>query len=490
MVAISVKNETTPGHAPVDKTPSGSHGPSLDFAVGWMLALVGMVIGSRTIKDNSFLTHFTTGDLIRVLGEVPSVDSYSYTAGGEPWTVQSWLPSLIYSILADLGGGTAIRMFNGLVVGVVVFMLWQLTGPARPLVARLAIIGPVIVIGSSQWTPRPLLFGLIGFTVVLQVLQERRSLYWLLPVMWLWANSHGSFPLAFVLIGTFGFGQMLDQRLVEGGRWKLPTWELRVFGWAFLGLVGALINPVGPRLLIFPVQLLRKREALNGVAEWLSPNFDSVPEWLFLGLLVALILTARAGVKWRVLLPGIVFAVAGLLAMRNVGVASMVVMVALAPSCQFKGSLRGHEQGFLPRALLGVAAAGALVMPVMVSRTAALSFELYPVEEIDWLEERGLIAQPDVNIIQRDFVGNYMHYRFGQDARVFVDDRFDFFPQQVLEDHLTFVQGGDFAEALERYDTNVVLWRNTGGFAAWLKASTAWTIVYESEDWLIALPAE
>lgn len=463
--------------------------PSLGHAVAWICALAGLAIGSRPISDNSFLTHLATGDLIRKTGSIPRVDPYSFSAPGGEWTVQSWLPSLTYSWLNELGGGTGLRLFNGAAVALIVVMLWQLSAPARPLVARLIVMLPAVVIGSSQWTPRPLLVGLVCFLFVLQVLQDQRMPYWLVPIMWIWVNSHGSFPLGFVLIGCFGVGHILDQRLVADGSWRLPRKEMRVFGWAVAGGLVSMANPLGPRLLIFPVQLLSRREALSGVSEWLAPDFDSIPELVFLAVLVAFVVVARSGAKWRLLLPGIVFAVSGLLAMRNVGVASMVLLVVMAPSCQFRGSLRGHEQGVTPRVLVGLAVLGFLVSPALLSQSESVSFEAYPVAEIDWLEEQGLVADDASNLIHRDFVGNYLHHRFGAEAAVFVDDRFDYFPQQILSDHAGLIVGGDYGAILRRHDARTVLWTRTGGFAAWLYASSDWVVVYESDEWLIAQPA-
>ncbi len=462
--------------------------PTLDLATGWLMALFGMFLGSRAIRDNSFLTHLATGDLSRTQGGIPSIDPYSYTASGADWTVQSWFASLVYSLLDDVGGVVTIQLFNGALVGLVMLMLWKLTDSARPLLARVLVLVPVMVIGDGQWSPRPLLFGLLGFIVLLQVLQEQRSVGWLIPVMWVWVNSHGSFPIAFVLIGAFGLGRMIDQRTL-GGKWELPQLELRVLKWTLLGLGLSMINPLGPRLLIFPARLLANQEALEGVSEWASPDFDSLAEKSFLALIIGLFVVSRLGARWRLIIPGILFAVSGLLAMRNLSLASIVLLVAIAPSLQFKGSLRGHERGFLPRALIGLVVAGAVLGSIMVRQNETLSLALYPVEEIDWLEERGLIAEPGVNIVQRDYVGNYMDYRFGSEARVFMDDRFDFFPQQVLDDHRTFIRGGDYSEALERYEANVILWQNEDGFAAWLAESDAWAVAYESENWLIALPA-
>ncbi len=457
-------------------------GPSLAVALGWLLTVLGFYIGSRTIRDNSFLTHLTTGDLIRFRGSVPTGDPYSYTAFGETWTVQSWLASLWYSYLGDIGGGSAIRLGNGLLTAIVANLAWRLSSKSPVVLLRVAVVGMTIMIGATTWTPRPLLFGLVGIGLVMMVLEDRLDARWLIPIMWVWVNTHGSFPLGLVLIGAVGLGSTIDRK-------SLPIPELRVFGWATLGVLGGAINPLGFRLLTFPVELLSKREALEGVTEWLTPDFDSNFERLFLVVVFGLIIAARARAPWRDLVPAMIFALAGFLAVRNIAVASLVAILALTPA--WKPSVRvltGDERSILSRGVTALAVAGLLLAGVLLTRTSHLGLERYPVEQTDWLAERELIANPDVNVIHRDFVGNYMHWRFGLEARVFVDDRFDFYPQDLLDDHHSLLFGGDFAEILERRDADVILWRTEGPLAEWLRASDDWDIQQEDEDWLVALP--
>ena len=102
------------------------------------------------------------------------------------------------------------------------------------------------------------------------------------------------------------------------------------------------------------------------------------------------------------------------------------------------------------------------------------------------MEGRSLIAEQDTTVAQRDFVGNYLTFKYGTESRVFVDDRFDFYPQPVLDDHRSLVFGGDFSEIVDRRGFNVVLWERDTPFAYWLRDSNDWKIGYASEDWIVA----
>lgn len=464
----------------VGASEAGS-GPTLDTALGLSLAAIGFVLGARVLRDNSFLTHLTTGDLIRVTGSVPSEDPYSFTAPGEPWTVQSWLASLWYSVLGQLGGGTAIRLANGLVGAGLMAMIWRLSSRAEALLLRFAVCGVVAFIGATVWSPRPLMIGLACLAAVLLAVDGRLKPVLLIPVMWVWVNSHGSFPLAFVLIGASGLGAAIDTR-------ALPHHHLRVGMWAFVGLVGGAINPLGLRLLWFPVELLSKREALEGVNEWKAPNFDSPFELAFLALVLSLVFAGRARVEWRVMLPALVFAVAGFLALRNIAVATLVFVPALtAPTSLWREGLAASERSIVSRAIAVTGVVGLALSATLVASTGALSLGRYPVEEIDWLDERDLIGNESARIVHPDTVGNYLHYRYGLDARVFIDDRFDFYPQPVLDDHLDLTFGGDFETIVDRWEATAVVWEADSLFAAWLRDSADWTVQMDDPDgWILA----
>ena len=452
----------------------------LGRSVSWTLALIGFIVGARTITDNSFLTHLATGRLILAERAVPSVDPYSYLAGGRAWTVQSWLVSVVYAGLDDTLGGWSIRILNGLVGVAIALGLWRLVAPAGQLVVRVALVSLAVLTGTYLWPPRPLLFGLLAMVLVLQVVQGLRPQWWLLPVFWLWVNSHGSFVLGLVMMGTVSLGAAIDQR-----RW--PSAEARMMGLATLGCLLGALNPVGWRLLWFPVQLLGRRQALDRVSEWKAPTFHSVPEQLFLVLLVLIVLGASRRCRWRELLPALTFFVSGLLAIRNLGLASVVIVVFVAPALEgLVGQLDGTSQSPAAR-LLGVTAGFGLVMAIMaVTWSPTVELDAYPEDEVDWLEARSLIADETVVVAQRDFVGNYLTLRYGPRARVFMDDRFDFYPLDVIADHNALVLGGDMAEVLQRRHFDVVLWEADSPLYRWLEADPSWDIVRQDDAWFVA----
>lgn len=457
---------------PDDPRPTWLHrGASRGAVFGWLVVLVAAVSGAASLSDNSFLTHLTTGRLI-LDGHFPSTDPYSFTAFGHPWVIQSWFASVLYALGDRVGHGAGIRVMIAMLSGLLAAVLWRLTRPAKSVVARLAAVAPALVIGGVIWGPRPLLFGLIGFALVLLVLREERDPRWLVPVMWVWVNTHGSFPLGLVLIVVYGLGVWADRGSLNH--------VVRVLVWSVVGVLLGALNPLGPKLLWFPVALLTKQKVLSNMIEWQAPTFQTTWERIFLvAFLVAVALIPRlsAGGRYRLLLPALVFVALGLTASRNIALASFVLVPLLASELRGLGNLASS-----PRSNLYTGACGAIAVATVAivgARVAGPAFDLtsYPTAAVNWMQSDGRLTLAH-RIAARDTVGNYLEFRTSGRTRVFVDDRVDMFPESVVDDEKTLVQGGvRWRAVLDRWKIDTVLWEKDAPLSSLLLESPEWKLV-------------
>lgn len=480
-------NESVPPAAAASETEAvvRERGPSLERAIGWLLVAIGFLIGSRVISDNSFFTHLTTGNVILDSRSVPTADVFSFTAAGDPWTVQSWFASVWYRAIYEITGLGGLRVANGLLVAVLVSALWRLSARATMLLPRVLLLGATLTIGAMMWAPRPLVFGLLCFALAVEVVENPKRPLWLfIPIMWLWVNTHGSFPLMFLFIGAVGVGQLIDDR-------KFHRRDVEAGLWLIAGTLIGAINPVGFKLLTFPFELLSKREALEDVVEWMPPKWDRPSEWAFLVLAAAVLGAWKCGAQWRHLLPAIGFFITGAMAVRNINPAAVVMVACAAPALSaLPGTLDGRASSLASRGVAVMSGTLLALFAVFAFLTPGIDYSSYPVLEVDWLEEQGLVAQPDVNLVHRDTTGNYLELRFGDDARVFMDDRYDMYPIEVIDDHAELYFGGDFAGILDRYDADAVLWEAEGDFADWLRSNdSSWTVTMDGDDWIVAVAA-
>jgi hypothetical protein len=463
---------------------------TLSLAVGLVVVAAGVWSGIGPLQDNSFFTHLATGRLILDDG-IPRTDPYTFTARGTDWVVQSWLPSSIYAFLESWGGPAAIRVFTGVLSGLLAAAIWLLTAPAQRLVPRLAVAGLSVVSGFALWNERPLMVGLVLLGAVMLAAEGRFDPRLLIPVGWVWANSHGSFPLGLAAALLLWAGTRLDG--------ADTTTERRTTLWLTVGVVLGAIGPLGPRVLTFPLELiLGGSEALEGVREWEAPAFESVGERAFLLFVVVAVLVLARRPSWRAALPLVVFVAAALVASRNQAPASIVLVPGVAWGMHGMGSLVGAERTAVARLLAvgaGAIAVFGLLVPVLAPTADELDDELsgaphyqlagYPVAAVSWMDQEGLLGS-EHHLVSRDLVGNYLELLRGTDVAVFADDRFDMFPLDVTEDQNALINSTPSArgaplQILEHYDADVVVWDTQRPLAQTLLVSSDWRVSYQDE---------
>jgi hypothetical protein len=443
------------------------------MAVGLFVVAAGVTIGLRPLTDNSFFTHLATGRLILDRGSVPTHDPYTFSAAGEPWVVQSWLASWLYATVEALVGAVGLRVLMGAVAGGLAAVIWRLTRPAEGVVARLIVAGLAVGVGGELWAERPFMLGLLALGCVVLAADGALDPRWLVPVGWVWANVHGSFPLGIAYLVVVAAGYRMD-----GGR---PVRELRALLWALVGIVAGVVGPLGLRVLSFPAELLGRQEVLRNVIEWRAPTFDAFSQRLFvLQLAVAVVLLVRRP-SYRSALVIAVFGAAALLSARNVTVASLVIVPAMAAAAPQTGSLRSAQRPRLAGAL-GVIALAVMVL-LGAARLDQRDYELrgYPIDGLAYLQDTGIDLAAH-RLATQDVVGNVQELLYGASGRVFYDDRFDMFPEDVTQLHLALVQGAPrLRRDLEVSEIELVLWDRTTALAQRLVVDPSWRVLYSDE---------
>ncbi len=458
----------------------GRAGPDLGGVLGAVAALMGLLAGIVRIHDNSFLTHLATGRLILDGGGVPRVDPYSFTAQGDPWVVQSWLASVVYAAVEDVAGFGGIRLLNGLLCAAIAVCVWLLTARSPSAAVRFGITAVTMFVGTEVLAGRPLLFGMLGFLLVLLAADGQLDPRWLVPIGWVWVNTHGSFPFALVLVGLLAVGHRLDE-----GEWGR---EVRVGLWAAAGIALGVVNPLGIRLLLFPATLLRKTEAFSAVVEWRPPDYSRWSQWVVAGLLALAALLLVRRFRWRLAIPLTVFGVLGLTSQRN----QLVLLLVLAPTLAALLPAVGPAVAEVRRPILRPARAVVVALAVLFALVGLqgphLALDAYPEEATVWLEDEGMWG-PDSRVIAPDFVGNLREAQAGAEARVFFDDRVDMYPIEVIDDYLVLHDAEEgWDEVLARHRATAVLWEADAPLGEALGADPGWDVVHRDGSWAVFVP--
>jgi hypothetical protein len=240
--------------------------PSRSYDLLWLsLALLVLlpIAFFLSITPHDYWFYVRIGKDILQTGVIPRVDTFSYTYPGRPIFYQPWLSAVIFWWAHSLGGATLTFLLRGICIAMAYALIWALmryAGTGTKLVTVLTIL--LGLSSSMNWSMRPQIFAYPLFTLMLWVLwhwQNRRpKLMWTLPLATLlWANLHGSFILAFVLMGSaLIFG--------AGDRKQLVLWFV-------LSLFATLINPRGVFVWGFVPQMLSSPSDQLFATEWRPP---------------------------------------------------------------------------------------------------------------------------------------------------------------------------------------------------------------------------
>ena len=301
---------------------------------------------------------------------------------------------------------------------------------------------------------------------------SRRPLVALPIVIWVWANVHGSFALGVVFIGLHVLGRWIDGDVPWRGR------ERDLVGGTMLGLVVSLVNPYGPGLLLFPVQLMGRGEVLSQVVEWRSPDFRSPVGMAFAAWLVVLVgglaLSSRRPTR-RDVLVAVPFVLLALWAERNIGLA---VLFTIPIAARTVATTRRRPD---TRSPVSAVAFVVIVLLVAVSGLGAAgqpNFQVagYPSKAMTYMESQHLLGR---RLFTTDAWAGYTILRFWPEQRIFMDDRYDMFPKQLVVDYTDVADGHpNWSKVLDEHRVQVVMWQPKRALSQLLAQSPEWRRVY------------
>jgi hypothetical protein len=480
------------------------------------------------ITDPDFWWHLRTGQLIYETRAIPHADIFSFTAQGKEWVTHEWLAEvLIYVIYKAAGWGGLVVSFSLVMTAA----LWVAYRRAANFAAHPYVAGASVLIGAlataPMWGVRPQMISFLFTSIYVAVLgdyarqtqikkraqtkkrTQTKKLWWLVPLMLVWANMHGGYALGLALIGLTGAGLVLDELMRERGKWRqfvrrvLVGLRPLVFLFAACVLVVPL-NPNGLRMFSYPFETLSSHAMHAYIEEWFTPNFHlliSQPlALLIFATFAALALSPKKARAGELLLLSVA-AYAALRAWRNIPFFALVAIPLLAEHAWHLLTGRNwwrwltvaerREVGTKARVQLALNVLLLICVPVglcvanvakVVAKQTTIEEEKYPAAAVEFLR-----AHREPGALYNDYGwGGYLIWKLYPQREVYIDGRADVYGDAFMEETLGMTSGErHWREPLERYGVRTVMTKPNTPLANLLRQDETWRSVYEDRQAVI-----
>jgi len=482
------------------------------FLLSWLLLMVGG--RSRLLRDPGTLWHVVVGQRILSDRQLPYVDSFSFTFGGQPWIAQWWLGEWFLALLHSLSGLDSLLLATA--TGLACLFTWiahrLIRHGIHPLIAGL-IIALAGLASSYHFHPRPhvVTIALLAWTFArLCDFEAGRiavsKLFWLVPLFVLWTNVHGGMVGGVATLGLAALGWAV----------RRPAASSTGIFWMLGGLVlacalTALVNPYGialPRVWfsllrspVLPVLIEEHAPLLSGSGAWAVLLFGAVYVVALLGVparelrvtwLIPLVWLLLA---WTRIRHGPLFAVTAALALAD-----------LLPHVRWLSWLAEHGSVTCRIQPAGQAAAGArmawkpalipagIVLTAVLLQTAGVRVPVvgrgwarldathWPTDLLPELRDYARDHPEGTPVFNDMLFGGFLIY-YTPTLRVFIDDRCELYGDEFLLRYAqaAFVDPAQVDAWQRQYSFDIALVRPGTGFDRYLSTASGWTLVRRTD---------
>jgi hypothetical protein len=434
--------------------------------------------------DGDVSWHVAAGRWILQNRAVPTTDPFSFTMAGQPWIAHEWLSEIIYASAFDFAGFAGLAAVVALAITalhwIVFAHLRPRVGPVAMLISFVAL--DLILAKFTLARPHLLIWPLLAlWTSLLLNYRDKGQVppLWLALLVSLWANLHGSFPIALIVAASIALDGVIS------ARWSRPV-LLRWFGFGVASVFAALLNANGLTQFLLPLNILSMK-SVSIIAEWKPSVPDISPFYIVLWATLAMVMLRRPKLRLGETILLLFMLGWAFSQIRHQSWLAIVAPLVLAPRLASQRSLTPLFPEAARRLWLG----GALVLALS---TIAIRL-LIP---LDPKHSEATPAQLLVHVppkLRTQPVFN--DYSFGgplilAGMEPFIDGRADMYGDAFVLDWWEMVQGDSskFDNAVRKYDIRWTLLSPKEPLVKQLDASPRWRRIYADEIGVIHVRAD
>ena len=475
-------------------------------------------LGRVLLRDADIGWHIRNGQMILASHAIPRTDPFSSIKAGDTWYAWEWLYDVVIATIHQVAGLNGVVFFSAAIIAAAFVLALQVSlKRGGNLVVTFALLILSLAASAVHFLARPhvltWLFAVIWF-VLLDAAATRRTdrrVFWLPALMILWVNVHGGFVLGFAMLGIYLMGGAIEWVAHPAERRETARWITRLGVVTAFTVAASFVNPYGYHLHAHVYHYLTDRFLMSQISEFLSPDFHGAAQQCFAALLIVTIVSlasAREKLGPSRLLLLLFAAYSGLYATRNLPTSSLLMSLLIAPLLSNSMRNANENSAIVPRlrgGLARISSFGARMQSVernfrghawivlalvagcwaclhdgRLGRTqlihAQFDAKRFPVQAADYIAEQN-IAGP---IFSLDYWGGYLIYRLYPETKVVLDDRHDFYGDQIIKDYLNIVTvQPTYQKELDAMHVDWVLLPRWSSLANILRLNSAWKSVYE-----------
>jgi len=466
----------------------------------WYAAAVSLIFAVNLLSSR-YLWGDTYYDLYAgryiVQHGIPHRNVVTVASHGALWVDQQWLAHVLYYGAWAVGGYPLVATLSALMVtsgfAVLALMMLRRGIPATRMFAW-TLAAFAVCLGSTWIEAQSFAYLLFALTLWLILADDGaprlRARTWLvIPVLVVWANTHGSVLLGSALVVLYA-GYRAARALARGDSGELPA----CLGLAAAAAAAVLCTPYGTGVISYYARFAGNAMLANDAAQWAPPSPLSPLSWAFFALVVATI--TAMWVAWRrrtrpdpllAALALILLALA-LTAVRNqpwfaFGASLLAAdTLARANASGVSALSRAFRQG-----TAGTLAGLAALSLVVLAMTPVHTFEsLVPVRALGVAAAAG--RSPGVRVLGDDWSGTALLWLHpGIIGRVGYDARFEQYPARQLGAFFSFLEARapGWQRVLRGYRVVVVSRLEHPALARALARLPGWRVAYQDRAGLV-----
>jgi hypothetical protein len=292
MTSLEVDHPPEANDDMVNGKPPGADGGQRESSlvpaiVSIACAAALMFLGIRPVSDDDAWWHLKVGEFLLHGGAFVGPDPWNPFAT-RPFVLNQWLPEVVAFQGYKWFGLPAVAWLRCVAILLLFTTLLWCTRHVADTVPALITALAALLGTAGGLGERPQLVSFIMLAVWVgaswRTAEDLRPRWWLIPLTWVWANSHGLWFTGIGIGMLVVFGLALDRRLTLRSAAKLMLVPLA-------SLAVCALTPVGPRLLLAPFEV--SQNATEFVQEW-----QATPVRASVVAMVTLVLIAGAVLGW------------------------------------------------------------------------------------------------------------------------------------------------------------------------------------------------